>query len=550
VGSLIDLLRGVPGVSIANSGGAGMVSAVFLRGTEARHVLVLVDGVRMGSATTGTFAFQDLPLEQIERIEVVRGPFSSLYGSDAVGGVIQIFTRQAKGTPQINAQMSVGSFSTLKAGAGINARGEAGWYSVHAGLHETDGFNACRGRPFPNGAGCFTDEPDDDGYTNRSLQLAGGWAFSPVVSLEARALRAEFETEFDGSFTNEMTGAQQVLSSRLEVKPSETLMLAFRLGQSEDLADNFREGRYSSSFDTERRSGGVQADVGLGDGLLSTGIDYYRDEVTSSTAYTVQARTQKALFAQWQQSFGRAALQLAARRDDDSQFGGKTTGSALWGLSFSDALRLTASAGNAFRAPSFNDLYFPGFGNPNLRPETSTSYELGLRGTPGWGGWGLSLFRTEIDELISFDPVLFIPVNINRSRIDGLEASAEGQLAGFDLRASATLLDARSVGPRVSDQRELPRRAPRSAQIDLDRRFGEFSAGASLFAASARFDDLGNRVRLACYATLDLRMAWQFRPDWSLQFAGNNLFDRTYETAAFYNQPGRNWTLSLRFNSR
>lgn len=545
--SLLDLLRGVPGLAISNSGGAGKVSGVFLRGTEARHVLLLIDGVRVGSATTGTAAFQDLPLEQIERIEVVRGPFSSLYGSEALGGVIQIFTRDARGEPRVSAYLAGGSHGTGRGSASVDARGERGWYRVGAAIDETDGFNACRGS---SSAGCFTDEPDADGYTNRSLQLAGGWRFSPIAAIELRSLRADSENEFDGGFTNEMEASQRVYSAKLDLTPNDRLALAFRLGHNADLADNYLEGRYRSSFDTERDSAGVQGDLGLGSGLLTLGLDWHRDEITSSTAYTVDARTQKALFAQWQQSLGAASLQVAARRDDDSQFGNETTGSLLWGWSFREGLRLTASAGTAFRAPSFNDLYFPGFGNPALRPETSDSIELGLRGSPAWGGWAIAVFRTDVDELIAFDPVLFIPVNINRARIDGLELSAEGELFGTQVRSSATWLDARNVEEGVRDGLELPRRAPRSAQIDLDRRYGRFGLGASLFAASARYDDLGNRTRLPGYATLDLRLSWALHADWTLQLAGNNVLDRSYETAAFYNQAGRTWTLGLRYSPR
>jgi vitamin B12 transporter len=550
VGSLYELLRGVPGISLANNGGAGQVSAVFLRGAESRHVLVLVDGVRMGSATAGTFAFQDLPIEQIERIEIVRGPFSSLYGSDAIGGVIQIFTRRAQGEPRFNAYAGVGSYGLRRGGAGVNAQGGQGWYSLQYAFEDTDGFNACRGRPFPNGAGCFTNEPDEDGYTNRSLQVAGGWKFSPTAELEARALRAEFDTEFDGGFSNQMEGAQQAISTLLKLSPSEAVQVSVRAGQSADLADNFLNGRYRSSFDTRRGHAGAQGDFGVGGGLLSVGIDWYRDEVTSSTAYVIDDRTQKALFAQWQQQMGAHSLQIAGRRDDDSQFGGESTGSLLYGFDFSKSLRLTASAGTAFKAPSFNDLYFPNFGNPLLQPEVSESYELGLRGTPGWGGWALSAFRTEVDELVAFDPMLFIPVNLRSARIDGLEASTELQLAGFDLRASATWLDARDNEPGVSRQRELPRRAPRSGQIDAERSFGRFSIGATVFGASSRFDDLGNTRRLKAYGTFDLRMAWQLSEDLSLQLSGRNLFDRQYETAAFYNQPGRNWMLGLRYSPR
>lgn len=545
--SLLSLLRGVPGLAFSNSGGPGKVDALFIRGTEARHVLLLIDGVRVGSATSGTPALQDLPLEQIERVEIVRGPFSSLYGSDAVGGVIQIFTREARGEPRASGYVGAGSYGTARGSAGLDARGERGWYRLNAAIDETDGFNACRGS---NRGGCFTNEPDADGYTNRSLQLAGGWRFSPAAALELRGLRADFETESDGSFSNEMEGSQQVYGAKLDLKPSDRLALALRLGHNADLADNFLEGRYRNSFDTKRDSGGLQADASLGRGLLSAGFDWHRDEVASTTDYVVKARTQKALFAQWQQTLGEASLQLAGRRDDDSQFGNETTGSLLWGWNFREGLRLTASAGTAFRAPSFNDLYFPGFGNPNLAPETSESLELGLRGSPTWGGWALALFRTDVDQLIAFDPVEFIPVNINRARIDGLELSADGEIAATRLRASATVLDARNVSTGSAYGNALPRRPPRSAQVEADRSYGRFSLGATVFAASARYDDLGNFTRLPGYATVDLRVGWALSPDWSLQLSGNNLFDRRYETAAFYNQPGRSWMLGLRYSPR
>ncbi|MCG6117376.1 MAG: TonB-dependent vitamin B12 receptor [Aquimonas sp.] len=549
-GSLLELLRSVPGVSIANNGGAGKVSAVFLRGAEARHTLVLVDGVRMGSATTGTAAFQDLPIEQIERIEVARGPFSSLYGSDAIGGVVQIFTRQPESGTRANASAAIGSLGTRRAGAGVAGRGTSVWYSLQAAVDRTDGIDACRGRPFPNGAGCFTDEPDRDGYLNRSLQLGGGLELAPGLTWEARGMRAEFDTEFDGGFVNESSGAQQVLGSRFDWQASDRLQLSARVGHSADLADNFKDGSFSSRFDTRRRLAGAQADVGIGEGLLSLGWDWHRDAVGSSTAYVIDSRYQRAGFAQWQQSLGRSALQAAVRRDEDSQFGGKTTGNLLWGLGLGQGqgLRLHASAGTAYRAPSFNDLYFPGFGNPELGPETSRSFELGLRGRQAGLGWSVAAFHSEIDALIGFDPQLFIPVNIERALVDGVEASLDSRLMGFDVRLAGTWLDGRNAGNGANRGNALPRRAPRSAQLELDRSFGDFGVGASLYAASSRFDDLGNRARLSGYATLDLRAHWQLRPGLQLQLQGANLLDRQYETAAFFNQPGRTWLLGLRYS--
>ena len=545
--SLAELLRGVAGVSISNAGGPGKLTTVFLRGAEARHTLVLVDGVRIGNATAGLAQLQDLPIEQVERIEVARGPFSSLYGSDAIGGVIQIFTRQPQSGTQLNANAALGNLGTRRAGAGMGWRGGQAWYSLQAAVDDSDGINACRGRPFPNGAGCFTDEPDRDGYLNRSLQLAGGVALSPGLTLEARALQAEFENDFDGGFTNQTEGAQRVLGTTLDWQVSQPLRLQLRVGHSADLADNLKDGSFSSRFDTRRHLAGAQADLGLGDGVFTFGWDWQRDAVGSDTAYVLDRRYQRAAVAQWQQSFGSTALQVALRRDDDSQFGGETTGNLLWGWQLSAGLRLHASAGSAYRAPSFNDLYFPGFGNPELGPETSRSVELGVRGRQGGLGWSLTAFRSAIDDLIGFDPQLFIPVNIERARVEGVELGVDGRLLGWDARLSSTWLDARNDGSGPNRGRELPRRAPRSAQLELDRSFGRLSIGTSLYAAAGRFDDLGNRQPLAGYATLDLRAQWQLRQGLTLQLQAANVFDREFETAAFFNQPGRTWLLGLRF---
>src|SRR5690606_29127256 len=163
-------------INLANQGGPGKLTSLFLRGTESDHVLVLVDGVRIGTATAGMVMFQDLPLEQIERIEIVRGPRSSLYGSEAIGGVIQVFTRRAAkgGGLRRNLSLGLGSNRLRQASAGLGRTGERGWFQAQGGWQRTDGIDSCRGTAAGWGAGCYADEPDRDGYRNASLSLRGG----------------------------------------------------------------------------------------------------------------------------------------------------------------------------------------------------------------------------------------------------------------------------------------------------------------------------------------------------------------------------------------
>lgn len=551
--SLPDLLRGSPGVSLSNNGGPGKATSLFLRGTESDHVLVLVDGIKIGSATSGGAALQDIPIEQIERIEIVRGPFSSLYGSEALGGVIQIFTRRPQAAFAPSFSFGVGSFDTQRLSAGVGGRAERGWYSLNAAHEDTDGIDAFRGNPALARPERYRD-PDLDGYRNQSLSLQGGYRFNDAWDADARVLRAEGRNEYDGSLNNESDSVQQVAGARVRFGPSDRVALTANAGRSADRSAAFLRGVYSSTFDTRREQGSLQADLGSSDRLLSVGVDWNRDEVDSSTAYHVDHRSNRGLFGQWQQDFGAHGLQASARRDDNSQFGGKTTGSALWGWDVSEALRLTASAGTAFKAPTFNELYFPGYGNPLLQPETSRSIELGARGQHGWGGWSLNGFDTRIDDLIAYDATLIDadhpfgqPNNIDRARIRGVEASADTVLAGWAVQGSTSWLDPRNDAGGSSQGKVLPRRARQTARVDGDRRFGAIGVGASVIASGERFDDLANKRRMGGYATTDLRIAYAMTEAWSVQLAANNVFDRHYETAAFYRQPGRNYLLTVRY---
>lgn len=544
--SVADLLQGTPGLSMANNGGPGKATTLFLRGTEADHVLVLVDGVKIGSATLGQPSIQNIPVDQVERIEIVRGPFSSLYGSEALGGVIQIFTRRPHGAFEPSLSLGYGSNASFRGSAGLGGTVGEGWYAVEATHENTDGINACRGKPSPRGAGCFVDEPDRDGFRDSSVSLKGGYRFSEAWDADAQWLRSWGYNEYDGSMSNQSNVVQQVAGARVRWRPDRALTLTLSAGQSADLSDDFHNGSYASTFDTHRDLGSLQGDLALGGGLWSVGYDWQRDRVDGSTDYARDRRLNRGIFAQWQQTFGAHSFQASARHDDNEQFGGKTTGSLLWGWEFASALRLTASAGSAYKAPTFNELYYPGYGSPALRPESSRSYELGLRGTPAWGQWSLNAFQTRIRDLIAYDASIGLPGNVDRARIRGAEAVVSTTLADWTLRGTATWLDPRNESAANRDKL-LPRRAGRSARIDADRSFGALSVGASVYAADHRYDDLANSRRLGGYALTDLRLAYALDRAWQVQLSLRNALGKRYETAAFYNQPGRTAMLSISY---
>ena len=555
--SLVDVLKGRAGVGFSNQGGLGKLTTLNLRGTESDQVLVLVDGIRIGSATAGLASFQDLPVDQIERIEIVRGPRSSLYGSEAIGGVIQIFTRRGGQGLSRELRIGGGSHNLREASGGFAYGGERGWIGANAAYQETDGINACRG----SGTlfqGCFTDEPDDDGYRNVSLNVRGGYRFTDTLTLEGHALNADAFNEFDGSsFSgNEADNVQRVLGGKLTWKPSTRATLSTQFGRASDESDNHFANAatdtrtYVSTFDTRRDNASLQGDFAIGEQhLLTAGADWLRDEITSTTPFTVDTRDNTGVFVEYQGRFGAHRLQASVRNDDNEQFGSHATGTLGWGMDLARGFKLTASAGTGFKAPTFNDLYYPGFSNPDLEPEESRSLNLGVaQYGDGWN-WTFNVYDTRVDELIGYDSSFNI-VNIEEARIRGAELTGAVTLAGIDISAELSHTDPRNRTAGVTHDNLLPRRARNTARVDLDRAFGDFRVGLTANGASHRYDNVANSVRLAGYGTLDLRLEYAITDTWSVQARASNVFDRQYETIAWYNQPGREYGLSLRYRAR
>lgn len=544
--SVPELLDGLAGLSLSNNGGPGKMTSVYLRGTQAGHVLVLVDGVKVGSASLGMAAFQDLPLAQVERIEVVRGPRSSLYGSEAIGGVIQIFTRKGGGALRPEFSLGAGSAQTRQGSVAVSGGGARAWYSLGLSGFDTAGINARPG-----------EEPDRDGYRNLSGRARLGYRLASGAEAEVNWLRAQADNRYDGN-PDAGEAVQQVLSGRLSLRPTTSWLASLMVGQALDESDNFKDGVFVSRYDTRRDSVSWQNDLSLGgDQVLSLGIDYQDEGVASSVAYAATGRANTGVFVQYQAAVAGHDLQVSLRRDDNEQFGGHSTGALAWGHDLSDGLRVTASYGTAFKAPTFNDLYWPWAGNPDLRPERSASLELGLAGRLASGQWSLHAYSTRIDDLIDWactancggdwlDDV-WQPSNINQARIRGLEAAASTRWAGWAVRAALTLQDPENRSDGAYRGNVLPRRAERSLRLDLDRDFGACSVGATLRAEGRRYDDPANTVRLPGYGLVDLRGEYRFDKAWRLEGRVANLFDRDYQTVAGYNQPGRGVYLTLRW---
>ena len=550
--SVQGALLGIPGVGVSNSGGLGKPSDVFMRGTNSDHVLVLVDGVRMGSATLGTTAFEDIPIDQVERIEIVRGPRSSLYGSEAIGGVIQIFTRKGGNGLKPFLSLGGGTYNTFKISAGVSGGDERSWYSLSGAEIYTGGINSCLGIP-PDadgmgGAGCYTHDPDHDGYSNTSGSARAGWRFDNGLEIEGNLLQAAGYNRYDASFTNRAEVMQQVIGGKVSYSPLSFWKATARAGTSADQSNNYYDQQFMNRFDTRKVIATLQNDFTLAeDHLLTAGFDYYKDFIDSTEAFPVTSRDDKAGFLQYQGVIKSNSLDLSVRQDSNQQFGGKTTGGAAWGYEFDEALRLTASYGTAFKAPTFNDLYYPFFGNPNLKPETSQSVEVGAKGKLVDVNWAVNGYWTQIDDMIVFDSVSFKSANISKAQIFGMETVMSTQLFGVDIKANVSLVDPRNMEDGPNRENILPRRAQQMAQLDLGRRFDKFRVGLIVNQEGRRYDDLANTTRLHGFTTVGLRASYEVYPDVLIEGRASNILNEHYQTAYLYNQMGTNLFLSINY---
>lgn len=546
--SLMDLLRLQAGVDLARSGGAGGATSLFLRGSNSNHVLVLVDGVRVSSFNTGALDWSNIPVSQVDRIEIVRGPRAAYWGSDAIGGVVQIFTRRLDGA-LVAAQ--AGSHGTLRGQAGWGMDGERGRFSAVVADERTDGFSSQNERGF----GFF---PDDDGSHQRSISLSGGVDIG-THSLDARVFRADSDAEFDNGDSEATFGPAE----------SEARTQSVAVTLAGDLSDRWRhqatvaDGRddldtaiSGSSFNTKRRSVDWQNSLALAAGhTLLFGVNWLDEEGFANDGFGSiygGERDNAAGYLGWRSSFGALDTELVGRYDDNSDFGGEFTGSAALGWRVADAVRLRASVGEGFRAPNLNELYSPGFGgdfagNPDLEPERSRSTELGVDlGLGQAGNLRLRAFRTKIQDMISFTGGdNFRAENTARVRIDGIEAEYGAMVAGWMLNASATVQDPENEDTGAT----LLRRAKRKGAVSVDRELGAgWRAGAEGVFVGAR-DDAGfpSNVTLPGYGLLNLRAAWAVTPDWTLEVRADNVADKDYALIDGYNTPGRSAYVGFRW---
>ncbi len=526
-----SLLGRLSGIGFRDSGGRGSVSGVFIRGAAPTQTVILIDGIRSASATVGATALENIPIESIERIEVVKGPLSSIYGADAVGGVIQIFTKRGRAqrlTPQIH--LSYRSDDTQEYSAelsGGNARG---------GFHATFAHENAAGidRTTIQTGG----NHDRDGYDEFTFNVSANYNLSEALEARLALLRTDGHSEFDNTFGAD-TGFDSDTrvennSLKLIYTPLDKLRLTLDAGH---FIDEIESPVFFTDLKTRRTSVYLQSDFQLhSDHSLSLGFDYYDDKVSGATAFTQTSRDNIGGLLSWQGRYAALRTVASVRHDANEAYGDDTNGSIALEYSFSPRLAAVLSFGTAFRAPSFNDLFFPGFGNPDVQPEESESVEVGLKGRHHGTEWRVSAYHTEVKDLIGFDAATFTANNTANATLQGIELELARQFGAWQVNANLDYLDARD---ETIDE-YLPDRAEFSANLDVHRSFGQFDITFDLQAESGRHD-VGGRALSGFvifgaganyHLTRTVRLAGRldnvFDEDYTLKLVNANDAFRTY----------------------
>ncbi len=374
--SLVQLLQRQAGVEIVQNGGPAAVSGVFIRGANRGQTLVLVDGQRIGSSSTGATTLEAIPLDAIERIEILRGPASSLYGADAIGGVVQLFTRRATSTPTATVSAGYGSHAT--ANFDVRAAGSVGplRVAIEAGAKRSEGFNAL------TDPAAYGYDPDRDGYRGEHFSTGVALPLGADHELGAKYLRNRLNAQYDGDPGFDNRTITVVESWQLTSRDRLAASWLSRLSAGEASDDSVSKTAYGDfPFRTRQRQFAWQNEFTLpGRSSVVAGYERLDERIDTDAAFAVTRRTTDSLLLVYQGRFDAHALQANLRHDDSSQYGGRTTGAISYGYQVAPTLRLAASYGTAFKAPSFNDLYYPGYSTPDLAPETAVNFEGGVYG--------------------------------------------------------------------------------------------------------------------------------------------------------------------------
>jgi vitamin B12 transporter len=558
--TVAELLRREASIQLTQTGGPGQSSGYFIRGASTNQTVVLIDGVRVGSASLGQAEFESLSLGQIDHIEVLRGPASSLYGADGVGGVVQIFTRKGDGTPRVTANAAIGGYRSWQTHVGISGSSGALDYAVSAGREASRGLSAIRPT---DTTGQYN--PDDDGYARSVANLRLGYTLAPGHRIGINLIEAGLNAQYDGAdylapdylpdpsadFRNHLRTQVASIDYRGEISSlwTTTVQLA------NDVDDELSGGQVMSRFKTERDQGTWQNALHFSPNQqLVLGYEYLHETVQADVFTSQPTRSNTAFIAGYTGKFGASGLEASLRHDDNSAYGSNTTGNLGYSHEVIPGLKLRALGGTTFRAPTFNDLYYPDYGVSTIQPERGRSIEVGAEWRSGTTTASATVYRNKVKNLINFDPNLAgtdcpsgydfgCAANTARATLQGATLSGAQSWGNLTVHGTIDFLDAKDDATGI----RLTRRAAHQESLKADYDAGSWTAGASILDVGARPD---SGVVLGGYGVLDLNGTYRLSPQWRLETKLMNALDHRIEPVFNYQGLGRQFWIGVRYDGK
>ncbi|EMC8780704.1 MULTISPECIES: TonB-dependent vitamin B12 receptor BtuB [Providencia] len=562
--TVIDVLRRLPGVDIAQNGGMGQQSSLFIRGTESRHVLVLIDGVRLNQAgISGSSDMSQIPISLVQRIEYIRGARSAVYGSDAVGGVVNIITRRDNDGTTLNAGIGSHSYQNYN-GSTQQKIGENTTVTAAGAYTHTKGFDLAPKEVSPR-------QYDKDGFLSKSLWLGVEHQFSSEILAYARAYGYDNRTSYDVSeYAGVSVDTRKLYSRTYETglkyhqgKYSSSLMGSY--GYSKDYNFDPRKGQYSESANLDESK---QYNIQWGNsylldkGNISAGIDYQRQSIEPSSYAMInekQTLNNTGIYLTGQYAIiDSVTAEAAIRSDHHSEFNWHTTWQSGLSWEFHEGYKLVGSYATAYKAPNLTQLYAYSssaygttLGNPNLKPEESKQWEIGVEGTTGPLFWQVNAYHNDIDNLIAYKSGYPTSTyeNIGEAEIKGVEWVGEFETGILHHQVTYQYVDPRNK----KTDKVLERRAKQQVKYQLDWAIDKVDMGLTYQYIGSRYDNdysqfPSRRVKQGGVSLWDLTAAYPITSHLTIRGKIANMFDKDYETAYGYRTAGREYFLTGSYN--
>ncbi|TAG02636.1 MAG: TonB-dependent receptor [Betaproteobacteria bacterium] len=540
VSDIATALQSVAGVEVLVQG-PGATPSIFVRGGNSNQVLVLIDGQRMGSSFSGQSAIQHIAVSQIDRIEVVRGPAASLYGADAVSGVIQIFTKRGSG---MSANVAAGNqrASDVSARAGFSGDGHS--FSISANHRESRGHSAIVN------PGDFSFNPDRDGYRFSSVQANASVKLMPSLTLEGSVFAARGNAQYDGdaSFDDRVKSDVRNASAKFRFAPSARWNSSLSIGQSADQASFISS--FPGEFKTTQEQLSWQNNVRVNrDVSLWNALEWRGEKVASLDGLDVTSRKTSSAVVGGDVNLSPMKIAASVRLDDSRQYGSRNTGNVAASYALNGDWRVLMNAGTSFKAPTFNDLYYPGFANPLLAPERAKNVDMALQWSRAASTAKIVVYENRVRDLIQFvcdANFNCAPQNVSKASLRGATLSAATRVAQWNVEASLDAADPKNL----TTGKQLARRAKLHGALKVSGDVLGVTTGMELVASEHRFDNASNTRRLAGYGVVNWFARHELANGLSLGVRLENALDRDYQTSSGYATGGRRGWITLSYSQR